>query len=160
MSTVSKKGPRKVILITGATGGIGRATACSFARTGQYDLALHYHTAKQDSRDRLLHAINDSVTKVIDVALFQADLSSYMEVRRLHKEVQEQFGGIDVLFANAGTTGGMIGVQSLADVPIDVFESTWRTNCGSGILLAQLCLPFMEQQEWYVFKGYQASSSV
>ena len=55
----------------------------------------------------------------------------------------EQFNGVDVLFANAGASGGMSGVGSLADVPIEVFEATWRVNTGSSILLAQLCLPFM-----------------
>ncbi|KAK4502355.1 hypothetical protein PRZ48_005780 [Zasmidium cellare] len=147
-STISKKGERKVILITGATGGIGRATAVAFARTGKYDLALHYNSANEEARHKLLYAINDVVSAVIDVALFQADLSSYDGVRRLHREVTEQFSGVDVLFSNAGASGGISGVSSLADVPIDVFEQTWRVNTGSSILLAQLCLPFMEQQGW------------
>lgn len=128
--------------------GIGRATSVVFARTGKYDLALHYNSANEEARHKLLYSINDVVSAVIDVALFQADLSSYDGVRKLHREVVEQFGGVDVLFANAGTTGGITGAQSLADVPIDVFEQTWRINTGSSILLAQLCLPFMEQQGW------------
>ena len=85
---------------------------------------------------------------MIDVALFQADLSSYEDVRRLHKEVSEQFGGVDVLFCNAGTTGGLTGVTNLGEVDIEVVEKTWKVNCGSVILLTQLCLPFMEQQGW------------
>lgn len=55
---------------------------------------------------------------------------------------------MDVLFNNAGTVAGLTGVKKLADVPIDVFESAWRVNTGSAILLAQLCLPHMESQGW------------
>lgn len=129
-------------------GGIGRATAQAFARTGKYDLALHYNSANFTTQQKLLHAINDAVTQIIDVGLFQADLSSYDEIRRLHKEVQEQFGGVDILFCNAGTTGGQTGVASLADVDIEVMEKTWRINTGGPMLLTQLCLPFMEEQQW------------
>lgn len=147
-STFSKKGERKVVLITGATGGIGRATSVSFARTGKYDLALHYNTANADVQQKLLHAINDAVTKVIDVALFQADLSTYDGVRKLHREVSEQFGGVHVLYANAGGTGSISHPKSLAEVDIDTFEAVWRLNCGGAILLAKLCLLFMEEKGW------------
>lgn len=86
---------------------------------------------------------------MIDVALFQADLSSYDGVRKLHREVVEGFGnGVDVLFLNAGSTGGMSSPASLQDVGIDVFEEVWRVNCAGPILLTQLCAPYMEQQGW------------
>jgi 3-oxoacyl-[acyl-carrier protein] reductase len=57
-------------------------------------------------------------------------------------------GNIDVLFNNAGATMGVSGVQSLADVSMDVMDQTWKINTGSAILLTQLCLPHMESQEW------------
>ncbi|USW52048.1 Putative short-chain dehydrogenase/reductase SDR, NAD(P)-binding domain superfamily [Septoria linicola] len=139
----------RLVLITGATGGIGKATAVSFARTGTYNLALHFNTADAEAQESLIAAISEVVPAVIDVALFQADLSSYDEVRKLHKEVVDGLGkGVDVLFSNAGTTGGLQNISCLADVPIETFESTWRVNAGSPFLLAQLCLPHMEQQGW------------
>jgi 3-oxoacyl-[acyl-carrier protein] reductase len=39
-------------------------------------------------------------------------------------------------------------VQSIDSVSIDVFESTWRTNCGAAYLLTQLCMPAMEGEGW------------
>jgi len=147
-STFSKTGERKVVLITGATGGIGRATSVAFARTGKYDLALHFYTADEDSQHRLLLAINDAVNAVIDVALYQADLSTFDGVRKLHREVCEQFGGVDVLFANAGGSGGVTSPAGLADVDMEAFERAWRLNAAGPMLLTQLCLPHMETKRW------------
>ncbi|KAK3114652.1 hypothetical protein LTR53_006822 [Teratosphaeriaceae sp. CCFEE 6253] len=150
---------RRVALITGATGGIGAATALAFARTGRYHLALHYHSASQETRDALLTQISgispkpvpdESGSTPVDIRVdfFQADMGNYDSVRRLHEDVTDAFNKVDVLFNNAGSTLGYQGVKSLADVPIDVFESTWRVNTGSAILLTQLCLPEMEAQGW------------
>lgn len=140
----------KTILITGATGGIGRATALAFAKTGEYHLALHYNSASQEVRDDLHAQIRNIIpsSKTLKIVFFQADLSDYDSVRRLHEDVTDWFNRVDVLFNNSGTVFGHQGVQNLADVPIDVFEKTWRVNTGSAILLTQLCLPEMEAQGW------------
>lgn len=140
---------RKTVLITGATGGIGAATAIAFAQQGGYDLALHYNSANQETRDSLLSSIKSSSRDTnIHIAFFQADMGSYDSVRALHASVIKEIGEIDILFANAGTTSNHSGVSSLSDVPMDVFESTWRINTASPILLTQLCLPHMEAQGW------------
>ncbi|CAK1364430.1 unnamed protein product [Cercospora beticola] len=139
----------RLVLITGATGGIGKATAVAFARTGKYNLALHFNSASGEAQESLIQAISEVVPEVIDVALFQADLGSFDEVRKLHKEVVDGLGtGIDVLFNNAGTTSNLSNVSNLSDVSIETFESTWRINAASPFLLAQLCLPHMEKQGW------------
>ncbi|TKA72758.1 hypothetical protein B0A55_06842 [Friedmanniomyces simplex] len=150
---------RRVALITGATGGIGAATAIAFAKTGQYDLALHYDNASPEKRDTLRSQI-EALAPAPDpdtgapisgqprVEFYQADMSDFASVRKLHEDVTDTFHKVDVLFNNAGSTLGHQGVKSLADVPLEVFESAWRVNTGSAILLTQLCLPEMEAQGW------------
>lgn len=140
----------KLVLITGATGGIGRATALAFAREGCYDLALHYHTVSIRTQQDLATAIRKAVPKGREIKhhFFSADMSDYARVRELHAEVASTLGHPSILFNNAGSGCGFSGVQSLQDVPIEVFEKCWRVNTGSGILLAQLCLPEMEEQGW------------
>lgn len=139
----------KTVLITGATGGIGRATALAFAERGVYNLALHYNSAPQQTRDELITSI-DSVKSSshsdVKVHFFQADLSSYDSVRNLHASVTAVFQRVDILFNNAGTTGGISAPANLADVPMEVFDATYKVNTGSPILLTQLCLPQMEAQ--------------
>jgi len=57
-------------------------------------------------------------------------------------------GPPSILINNAGTTSSITGPASISDVPIETFESNWRTNCGSAYLLTQLCIPDMEASNW------------
>ena len=40
------------------------------------------------------------------------------------------------------------GVKDVQEVSVEMFEETWRANCGSAFLLTQLCLPEMERRGW------------
>jgi len=132
--------PQETALITGATGGIGRATALAFAREG-YNLALHYNTAS-DKVPSLLSALH-SIAPSIHIETFQADLADPATVRSLHASVVSKLSDPTILFLNAGTTSGISGVKDIADVSLEIFEATWRVNTASPFLLTQLCLPAM-----------------
>lgn len=140
---------RKLALITGASGGIGRATAVALAKHGGFDLALQYHSADEQTLNALKEEVSHigDLSSSLQVSLWQANMADYDSVRALYHDVSK-IGNVDVLFCNAGTTGGHSGVQHLNDVPFDVFEKTWRINTGSAILLTQLCMPYMEEQGW------------
>ncbi|PCH38488.1 NAD(P)-binding protein [Wolfiporia cocos MD-104 SS10] len=141
----------KLILITGCTGGIGQATAKAFARVG-CSIAVHYNSdsskAKAESLINYLGTISPAGAKP-RFASFQADLSRYDEARRLHAAVVQTLGHPDILYSNHGIAGPKIGPEGdIADVSAEVFEETWRTNTGTSYVLAQLCVPYMEQQKW------------
>lgn len=78
---------------------------------------------------------------------FQGDLSSYDDVRELHKGVVDKLGHPSILFNNHGFAKPS-RVKSIEEVAIEDFEYTWRANCGSAYLLTQLCIPFMEEKGW------------
>jgi 3-oxoacyl-[acyl-carrier protein] reductase len=140
---------RKLALITGSTGGIGRATAIALAKTGDFNLALHYNSAGEETRNKISSTIKDAAGAIeIQIGFFQADMGNYDSVRQLHALVVADIGEVDVLFNNAGANAGVHAPASLTDVPFDAFETSWRINTGSGILLTQLCLPHMEAQGW------------
>ena len=133
---------RRLALVTGATGGIGRATCQVLASLG-CSIAVHFNssTAKAES---LVAKLRE---KGVSAEAFQADLREYDGVRSLHARVHERMGPPAILFNNAGITMDT-GVQSISDVSIETFEKTWRANCGSAFLLTQLCLPEMEKAGW------------
>lgn len=135
--------PQGLALITGATGGIGQATALAFAREG-YNLALHYNTASSKV-DSLVSSVRVAASTSIRIETFQADLSDYTAVRDLHNAVVTTLGPPTILFLNAGTTANLSGVKDLSSVSIDAFETTWRINTASPFLLTQLCLPAMQE---------------
>ncbi|KAL6308588.1 NAD-binding protein [Sparassis latifolia] len=139
----------KLVLITGCTGGIGQATARAFARSG-CSVAVHYHAASSRAKaDTLISDLEAVASSDARFAAFQADLSNYDEARCLHAEVVQQIGHPDILFANHGIAGPKIGpLGDIKDVPVEVFEETWRTNTGTSYVLAQLCVPHMEAQKY------------
>lgn len=53
-----------------------------------------------------------------------------------------------ILFNNAGGTSGKSGVKSLEEVDVEIFEATWRMNCGTAYELTRLCLPAMVEAGW------------
>ncbi|KAL4256039.1 short-chain dehydrogenases/reductases (SDR) family protein [Pleurotus pulmonarius] len=136
----------RLALITGCTGGIGRATSLALARLGS-SIAIHYHSAKGKAS-----ALADELKTTnahIHVQVFQADLSDMDDVKRLHAEVVAWMGNPDILFNNAGITGpgARIGLRcNIEDASYEGFEHTWRTNTAQAFLLTQLCVPHMAHQ--------------
>lgn len=130
-------------LVTGATGGIGSATVIALASLG-CNIAVHYNS-NADKAKSLISQLNE---KGIQAKSFQADLSSYDETRRLHKEVVEAMGPPTILYNNAGLTAGKSGIKDISEVSIEDFEYTWRANCGTQYLLTQLCIPDMVAKEF------------
>ncbi|TVY53090.1 putative oxidoreductase YmfI [Lachnellula cervina] len=142
-----------VILITGASGGIGAATAIRLSQPStSYKvkaIALHYNSnsSKIESIREKINSIDPSIT----LASIQADLSSSEDVARLHAEAVKACGPINVLFANAGTTSNASGpgpTGQLEAVSLETFEKTWRVNTLSSYHLTQLVVPSMLAQSF------------
>ncbi|KAJ3733229.1 NAD-binding protein [Lentinula guzmanii] len=136
----------RIALITGCSGGIGAATALALVRQG-CSIAIHYNSAKEKAQ-ALVQTLQAAFPGVIAI-IFQADLSDYENVRRLHSQVVDQMGHPDILFNNAGGTLKTIGrMGNIQDMSIEDFENTWRLNTGSSYLLTQLCIPHMVEQQY------------
>ena len=86
------------VLITGATGGIGEATAKAFAEKG-YNLALQYNKSEDKASEMKSELEKAYGIKVLTV---KADLSKTEEAENLSEEVLSAFSSVDVLINNAG----------------------------------------------------------
>ena len=110
----------KVVLITGASGGIGSGLARAFAAEGAR-LVLHYHRGRAN-----VAALQRRLRGVENLAL-KADLQSETQVRRLFARAVRRFGRVDTLVANAGA-------WETRDVPLhEMSLRQWRQTLD-GVL--------------------------
>jgi len=92
-----KKFENKVVLITGASKGIGAEIARSFAKE-KARVVINYNSSKNDAMKVAEEVISFGGTPL----LVKADISCYKEVKNMFETVKKTFGTIDVLINNAG----------------------------------------------------------
>src|SRR5580704_2897768 len=95
-------GSKPAALITGAATGIGRAAAVALAEAG-YDVAINYSRSEGAARETAALA----QTKGAKTMLFQCDVSDDPSVRKMLAAVEQDFGRLDALVNNAGTTSNV-----------------------------------------------------
>ena len=95
----------KVVLITGASGGMGRAIAQKFAEVGA-KVALNDIAPAEEALKKLVQELNESKALISTHAFraFVADVSKFEEVEKMVQDIQKEFGRLDVLVNNAGIT--------------------------------------------------------
>lgn len=93
----------KVALITGATRGIGKKIAITFAKEG-YDIVVNYRTENES----LLETKKEIESYNVKCLAVQGDVSKFEDCENITKKAIEEFGRIDVLVNNAGITKDML----------------------------------------------------
>jgi 3-oxoacyl-[acyl-carrier protein] reductase len=117
----------KVALITGASSGIGAATALLFAELGA-NVAIGYHSNRQGAA-QVQRRIGDAGGKAIST---QADMRKDSDIQSMMKDVTEQLGPIDVLVNNAGSL-----LRRMKAAELD--EVTWNEILNLNLTSAALC---------------------
>jgi NAD(P)-dependent dehydrogenase (short-subunit alcohol dehydrogenase family) len=92
----------KVVLVTGAAQGIGRAIALKFAKGGA-KIALNDIEPQKENLEKVKKEIEELGSQA---RCYFADVSKYEEVERMIKEIEKDFGRLDVLVNNAGIVQG------------------------------------------------------
>ena len=120
----------KVALITGASRGIGRATALLFAKEGA-KVAVNYNRSEKEAVE-VVASIKDGGSEAITV---KCDVSDESQIKKMVDEVIEKFGRIDILVNNAGI---------VFDVPF--FEKTneqWQKTLQTNLIGTFLCMKYV-----------------
>lgn len=124
-----------VCLLTGASSGIGAATALTFARLG-YRVALHYNS-NEDGARRTAEAIEKAGGKV---SLFQADLSLVESAHALVREVLQRLKRVDVLVNNAGS---LVARKPFLEVTDELWQQVMDVNLNSAFWVTKGVAPQM-----------------
>lgn len=113
------------VLITGATGGIGGATAKLFAKQGA-TVGLCGR-----NRDKLNSIFNELESFGAKVEIFECDLNSVNNIENLFNRADEAMNGIDILVSNAGITRDSLAMR----MPTEDFENVIRVNLEATFIL-------------------------
>lgn len=131
---------KKVMLITGASSGIGAATARAAAKAG-YRLALAARSVDK------LKSLQAELGGPDNALALECDVQDFKQQKTVVAQVKDQFGQLDVVFANAGR-GGSPGGFSGAD------HEAWRdmilTNIYGVGLTLQAALPALRESKGHV----------
>ncbi len=130
----------KVVLITGASRGIGRETAMSMARAGAGAVVVNYKGRLAEA-EAAASEIRDAGAATM---LAQADVADRAQVEKAVSKALERFGRIDILVNNAGI--------SLSNPMENLTEADWDAvmdvNLKGVFNFCQLVVPGMKRQRW------------
>lgn len=124
----------KIVLITGATRGIGKQIALTFAESG-YDVAINYRTENED----LKNTKKEIEEKNVKCLAVKGDVSKFEDCEKLVKEVIQEFGKIDVLVNNSGITRDTL----LMRMKKEDFEQVIDTNLIGTFNVTRNVIPYM-----------------
>lgn len=137
----------KVVIITGASRGVGKQAALDFARRGAH-VVLAARTVEADSR--LPGTIGETLAEIealggqaIAVA---TDLAEEADLKNLVAAAVEKFGGVDVLINNAAATTGDIWGKPFLDLTREEWLYQFAVNVHAPFTLTQLVVPIMESR--------------
>ncbi|MFM8740960.1 MAG: SDR family oxidoreductase [Cytophagales bacterium] len=121
----------KVVIITGGSSGIGKALAEVFSQRGSKVLITGRN--KQD----LLNAQQNLQAKGLEIAVFQADVSTENDNRMMVEETMRLFGRIDILINNAG-----VSMRALfEDFSLEAFRKVMNINFYGTVYATRYALP-------------------
>lgn len=128
----------RVALVTGASSGIGRATAELFAQHGARVALL----ARDE--DELADAAESIRSNGGDALVLTADIAKADEVEAAIEKLDEEWGRLDVVFANAGINGVWAPIDELAP---DEWKKTVEVNLNGTFHTIHFAVPLMKRED-------------
>lgn len=116
----------KVVLVTGASRGIGRAIAKEFAEKGA-KVCINYSA----SSNAALELKNELLSKNLSAEIFKCNIAKENEVKEMFDNIEEVFGTVDILINNAGITRDNIILRMKSEEWDDVLNTNLKGafNC-------------------------------
>ncbi len=128
----------KKVLVTGASSGIGSATAILFSRQGCL-VGVHYFKTKIGAEKTL-----KQVKKNSEGLMLRADVRSEKQVKKMVEQFAKEAGGIDILVNNAGS---LIDRQPFETASVAYHDDVYATNVLSTFLATRAALPYLKKSK-------------
>jgi 3-oxoacyl-[acyl-carrier protein] reductase len=129
----------KTVFITGASRGIGAATAQAFLKAGVRDFILHYNSHLSG-----IQALKGDLTAAgAKVHLLQADLGEEEGIEKICRDAKALSVPVDILINNAGS---LVQRAKLPEMTVDLFDRVMNLNVKSAYFLTQAIVPAMSDK--------------
>lgn len=132
----------KAIFISGASRGLGRAIAVSFAKAGASMIAMGARTGLSATTRMAREAASQAGKPPPRILPLELDVSDQKGVDEAARRVRDEFGRLDVLINNAG----LLGSDNIADSNPDEWARIWRVNLMGPYLLMRAFIPLMLEE--------------
>lgn len=146
---MARKLDNKIALVTGATSGIGLATAQRFAAEGAH---VYLTGRRQAELDAAVQSIREAGGKATGV---RSDSTRLDELDALYAQIKEEQGHLDVLFVNAGG-GSMLPLGSITEAH---YDDTFDRNVKGVLFTVQKALPLLAEGASVILTGSTAGSA-
>jgi 3-oxoacyl-[acyl-carrier protein] reductase len=128
----------KSVVITGASRGVGRATALRFAQAGA-NVVVNYLKSEQDAGE-VVELCRRQGTEAVAV---QGDAAQLENAERIRQAAIEAFGRVDILVVNAGIWKG----APIDEMSEELWDEVLDTNLKSGWAMSRAIVPEIKKQE-------------
>ena len=125
----------KVVLVTGSSRGIGRATIIEFASKG-YNVVINYLNSEEKAEE-LRQYVEENFK--VEALVCRADVSDEDQVREMFTNIKSKFGKIDVLVNNAG----IVYDRAFDEITIEEFKRTLEVNVIGAFITAKEATKYM-----------------
>ena len=133
----------KKVILTGATSGIGKATALLLAKEGANVIAV----GRNEKRGRdVCKEISNLGGKAL---FFQCDLSKEEKVKELYEKIEEQFESIDLLFNNAG----IWITEPLENISEEMVMTVFSSDFNSVLFMTKYFIPMLKKKHGVIINN-------
>lgn len=129
---------KKVVLVTGASRGIGREIALNLAQNN-YIVIANYNKSDKDASDLKQECMSKNLT----LDIFKADVSKRLEVKKMIDYIINKYNRLDVLINNAGISS----FNLFTDITDEEWHNVIQTNLYSAFCVSQESLPYMIREK-------------
>ncbi|WP_440895006.1 SDR family oxidoreductase [Amphibacillus sp. Q70] len=127
----------RVAIITGASSGIGKATAIQFAKAG-------VKVGLIDIKEENAESVKNEIDKIKGHAyIAEADIKNAEQIKGAIDSIVDKFGRLDIVFANAGINGIVAPIE---DITPEEWDQTLETNLKGTFLTTKYAIPHMKKK--------------
>ena len=130
---------KPVALVTGASTGIGRSAAIALAKNG-YDVVINFSRSEESART----TARDCAAAGARTLVYRCDVSDDAGVRAMLAATEKEFGRLDALINNAGTTVD-VAPRDFEGMTVDAWNRVFNVNVLGLFLVTRACAPLLKK---------------